>query len=471
LLAIQFFIKPSAALYFIVIFFVTTLYFTVFKGSKWAWASLFVLVLLIYFSSRILNVELSGYVNSTLEISSLYTKTMNLVAFSKLKAVLFLLFGLSFVLTFAIIALITSYKARKLDIILMSSIVILCFYFLFKQSYVRFDAGHLLAFWSVVLSIVLIYLYQTTHFYGKFSNKLYIFILIIFISAFSFLSKIVGGKYSFPLPIGYLSVLFSPDFKNDFIKSTAEFTKLPDSIRRKVGSNSIDVMPDDISSIYFNGLNYKPRPVIQSYVVSSTVLNSLNCDYFKSPKASDFILFKNGSINNRYPFWDESLVKQVLISRYIPIDSLFAWKKNYDTSFLLKKRVIPLNFTEKLISDTLISFNKKYFLPKTENLIYLSAELEYSILGKLLAILYQPPIVFIKLFYEDGVTGTYRLVVPEMEHGVIINKKLITNSDAYLLFRYQGKRNENITCFIMETESKAYKSSFRIRLTEHSYNQ
>ena len=469
LLVIQFFIKPSTALYFIVIFIVATFYIAIFKKNKWAWVYPFGLVLIIYLLSKLLRVDLTGYLTSTFELSNAYSDTMNLIAFTKLKVVLFLLFAVSFVITFFIISLLTIYKAKNLDVIVISAIMILCFYFLFKQSYVRFDGGHLAVFWSTVLSIVFIYFYHTNHLAGRFSNKLYIVIFIISISAFSYLSKFVGGIYSFPLPIGYLSELFSPNFKNDYIKSAKEFTKLPDSTRNIIGNNSIDVMPVDITSLYFNGLNYKPRPVIQSYVASSTSLNDINCNHYKSPGAAEFILFNNGSINNRYPFWDESLVKQVLIFKYESLDSLFAWKENFDTSFLLKKREIPLKHNERLLTDTLIEFNKKYYLPKTENLIYLSAELEYSNWGKLLKILYQPPIIFIKLYFEDGGTGTYRLIVPEMQHDVIINKKLLTNSDAYLLFKYQGRKSENITSFIIQPENEAYKSSFRIKLTEHSY--
>lgn len=471
LLVIQFFNKPSAAIYFIVIFLATTFYIAIFKGNKWVWVYPFGLVLLIYLLSKLLKVDITGYLTSTFDLSSTYSDTMNLIAFTKLKTVLFLLFGLVFILTFSIILLLKIFKAKNLDLILISAIMILFLYFLFKQSYVRFDAGHLLAFWSTALSILFILFYHTNHLIGRFLRFLYIFIFIISISAFSYLSKFVDGRYSFPLPVSYLSELFTPDLKYDYIKSTNQFTKLPDPIRNIIGNNFIDVMPVDIASLYFNGLNYKPRPVIQSYVASSTSLNVINCNHYKSSNSAKFILFNNGSINNRYPFWDESLVKQVLISKYEPLDSLFAWKGNekHDTSFLLIKRELPLKFIEKLITDTTLIFNKKYYIPKTDNLIYISAELEYSNWGKLQKILYQPPIIFIKLFYEDGATGTYRLIVPEMQHGVIINKKVLTNSDAYLLFKYQGRKNKNITSFIIQPENSAYKTSFRIKLTEHSY--
>jgi hypothetical protein len=121
------------------------------------------------------------------------------------------------------------------------------------------------------------------------------------------------------------------------------------------------------------------------------------------------------------------------------------------------------------MNDTILELNKKYCLPRTSNLIYLSAELEHSLSGKLQNIFYQPPFIYIRLYFENGGTARYRLVIPEMQHGVIINKKLLTQLDAYMLFKYQGRRNENITGFVIQSENKAYKSRFRIILSEQLY--
>jgi hypothetical protein len=468
LLVILFFIKPNVSIYFIVIFFVTTLYVSVIKGQHWAWVYPLGLLLLIWVLSNLLKVNLTGYLTSTLELVRSYSESMNGIALSKLKAILSLLFALTFVGTFLIILLLTNLKSKNLDTILFSGILILSLYFLFKQSYVRFDSGHLISFWSTVMSIALIFFYHTSHLTGRLIKYLYILILIILISSFSYFSKFSGGKYLIPLPVSYLNEFFYPNFKNDYIKSASKLKKLPESIRTIVGNNSVDVLPDDINSIYFNGLNYKPRPVIQSYVAVSTALNAYNCNFFKRNDASEFILFSTGSIDNRYPFWDESLTKQVLLTRYETLDSLFVWNEKNDTSFLLKKRINPLICNERFLNDTLLDLNRKYYLPTTSNLIYLSAEIEYSRIGKLYTVLYQPPLIFIKLFYEDGGTGIYRLVLPEMRHGVVINKRILTQSDAYLFFKYQGQRNENITSFVILSDSKAYKSRFRIRLSEYS---
>jgi len=470
LLIIQFFIKPSTALYFFAIFLFTILYISIFKGVKRVLVYPLGIGVIIYFLSRPLNVDLSGYLTTTFYLSSTYSDTVNGLFFNKYEIVLFLASALIFIFSLFIIMIIKFFKAKEQDIILKSVIVLLFFYFLFKQSYVRFDL-HLINFWGVALMVVLIFRNHTSHLINRFSEYIYILIFVISISAFSFLSRLLNNKYPFPLPVNYFTELMVPQIASRQFKETQSLVKLPNSILNIIGNNSIDAIPWDISSIYFNKLNYRPRPIIQSYITSSKILNTYNLNYYKKKNSSEFILFENRAIDNRYPFWSESLVKQLLISDYKPVDSLFVWKAGKDTSFLLKKRTAPLKSTESLIQDTEIVFNKKYNIPKTNNLIYLSADIKYSVWGKLLKFLYQPPIIYIKLFFEDGLTDTYRIVVPEIKHGVIINKKIITQEDAYLLFKYQGRKNENITGFVILPEKAAYKPKIKIELREQSYLQ
>ncbi len=470
LLIIQFFIKPSTALYFFAIFLFTILYISIFKGAKRVLVYPLVIGVITYFLSRPLNVDLPGYLTTTFYLSRTYSDTVNGLFFNKYEIVLFLVSALIFIFSLFIIMITKFLKAKEKDIILKSVIVLLFFFFLFKQSYVRFDL-HLINFWGVALMAVLIFRYHTFHLINRFSEYIYILIFVISISAFSFLSRLLNNKYPFPLPVNYFTELMVPQTTNLHFKETQSIVKLPDSILNIIGNNSIDAIPWDISSIYFNKLNYRPRPIIQSYITSSKILNTYNLNYYKNKKSSEFILFENRAIDNRYPFWSESLVKQFLISDYEPVDSLFVWKEGKDTSFLLKKRTAPLKSTESLIQNTEIVFNKKYNVPKTNNLIYLSADIKYSVWGKLLKFLYQPPIIYIRLFFEDGLTDTYRIVVPEIKHGVIINKKIITQEDAYLLFKYQGRKNENITGFVIRPEKAAYKPKIKIELREQSYLQ
>ena len=468
LIVIQLFIKPSAALYFFVIFLLTILYISTFKRVKSVLIYPLGVVLLIYLLSKNLNVDIPGYITSTFYLMKTYSDTVNGLFFNKYEIILFLFSAVFFLCITLFLVILNIIKAKDSDTALKSTIVLLFLYFFFKQGYVRLDL-HVVNFWGAALIIIFIFKYFTDNLKNKFSEYLYILISVVSILTFSSLSRLLNNKYPFPLPVNYFTELLAPQITNRQFKETQKFEKLPDSIRNIIGNNSIDAIPWDISPIYFNRLNYRPRPIIQSYVTSSAILNKYNLDYYKSNNASEFILFNNTAIDNRYPFWSESMVKQALMSDYEPYGNLFVWKDKSDTSLLLKKRVVPLKSEGKLIQDTIIGFNKEYHIPKTNNLIYLSANFEYSIWGNLLKLLYQPPIIYIKLFFEDGTKRVYRIVVPEIKHGVIINKKITTQTDAYFLFKYQGRKNENISGFVIQPENAAYKPSFRIKLEEQFY--
>ena len=215
---------------------------------------------------------------------------------------------------------------------------------------------------------------------------------------------------------------------------------MPETVYKKIGLRTVDVIPYDICSVYFNRLNYKPRPVIQSYAASSDLSNRYNSDFFLRKNSPQYIIFGNGSIEKR------------------------------DTSFLLRKREDPLHVTSRKISDTLIGINKQYIIPKDDNLLIMSAEIKYNMTGKLKNIIFRHSFINIRIFYEDGGSGVYRLILPELKHGVIINKRIISPLDAYTLFRYQGRKNEKITGFVIFPEKNDYQSEFRIKLTEYSFN-
>ena len=62
--------------------------------------------------------------------------------------------------------------------------------------------------------------------------------------------------------------------KNLQVIATA--TKIPDSVLEKVQGKTIDIIPWEFSLIPGNQLNWKPRPIIQSYSAYTEKLDELN---------------------------------------------------------------------------------------------------------------------------------------------------------------------------------------------------
>lgn len=78
------------------------------------------------------------------------------------------------------------------------------------------------------------------------------------------------------------------------LRSTAEKLPIPKG-------STVDAFPWDITDLIVNGLNYVPRPVIQSYSAYTDHLLDLNAKHFRSTAAPMFLVLKGQSIDQRFP--------------------------------------------------------------------------------------------------------------------------------------------------------------------------
>jgi hypothetical protein len=67
-----------------------------------------------------------------------------------------------------------------------------------------------------------------------------------------------------------------------------------------------------------NRLDYRPRPVLQSYQALDSYLARLNADYLTGPHAPDFVLVNSQSLDGRYPSLDDNLARVALVTHYEP---------------------------------------------------------------------------------------------------------------------------------------------------------
>ena len=241
---------------------------------------------------------------------------------------------------------------------------------------------------------------------------------------------------------------------NDIIPKGKTVRTLPKEITDIVGKNSIDLITSEISYIYYNNFNYDPRPVFQTYQVTNAYLDNLNYEKYMSRSAPDYILYSSSCIDDRYPFWDESLTKLAILKNYtiqgyynIPyptepyLANMILFKKNPNSKHLtiMESKSFSINTGETLK------------LKKTENLLYLYADIKYSFLGQLRRILFQPNLISVYIKYENDPTiYNFRAIVPLINNGVLINKKIFYTNDALVFYNTIGKENINTEsiCFL-----------------------
>ena len=79
---------------------------------------------------------------------------------------------------------------------------------------------------------------------------------------------------------------------------------------------TVDIFPWNQNIAIAYGLNYRPRPVFQSYLAYTPALEKLNADFLAGPRAPDTILWTLGFIDGHYPPMEDALSWPEILTHY-----------------------------------------------------------------------------------------------------------------------------------------------------------
>ena len=105
--------------------------------------------------------------------------------------------------------------------------------------------------------------------------------------------------------------------------------QLPE-LRKLIGTATVDVFGSLQAYGVLNDLNYRPRPVFQSYAAYSARLARLNEEFYLSDQAPDYVLFEVSAPEHRFPTLNDAPALRALLINYEPVGS--------EEPFLLLKR-------------------------------------------------------------------------------------------------------------------------------------
>jgi hypothetical protein len=429
---------------------------------------------LLYTLSYLLNVDLLFYIKNSLFIIAGYNDAM--VLFPNLDSLLFAFLIIASII-FLTILNIKKILNSKHELFIFINLALLLYIF-FKQSFVRGDGHTDLFFISSPFLIILIFLFTNKRQIKEYSY--YAIIIACLLSVAGFKGQRIKMLAS---NLGYISIskymghyIFFPSKKLDN-SNEIKSRELPERVRDIIGNKTVDVLGFETSYIHYNGLNYNPRPVIQSYSAYGPELIQLNVNKYESNTAPDFVLYHPGSIDGRHPFWDEAPIYLSLFRNYIIVDTFSSINLSFnelDTRnnvpnklFLFKKNNKKRSVTKTVIKDTIIHFNNKINIPHSNNILYMEMESELTTLGKIQRLLFQPSLAHMKMQYADGDSTYCRLILPVMKAGVPINKKVIDPDAAYLFFSTKGTGNIPATSFTLLGNPKVIEDSFRVKFIEY----
>ncbi|OQY55716.1 MAG: hypothetical protein DRR08_12255 [Candidatus Parabeggiatoa sp. nov. 2] len=347
--------------------------------------------------------------------------------------------ALAAVCLIVVLAGISNFKPWNLAQFLISMLVLFALFLVWKAGFVRYSTGHVLIFFC--FAILAPFLLKRSHLGNLrtvifrillFSNFIICFMGIQF-SGHDSSSNLLGAWNQ--RVVGNLKILSSlPEHKKALDNKVEQFRKehaLPKT-RAAVGQATIDIFSWEQGIVFLNGLNWHPRPIFQSYIAYTPALISANGRFYASEQAPEFVLFKLQAIDGQFPWLNDSEALRILLRDYKP--------RFFEKGFLLLQRK-PVNhdFAEpKSLLTRTVKFSENLVIEnfKDKNII-LSIEIEKSLLGKLISLLYKSPFIHMEIETTDGAQFSYRLIPGMAQSGFFINPLIQNQSE--LMKWYEGE--------------------------------
>jgi len=102
-------------------------------------------------------------------------------------------------------------------------------------------------------------------------------------------------------------------------------------LREMAGGATVDVFGFRQSYALYNGMDFRPRPVSQSYAAGNAELMRVNERFVQSGKGADFFLFELNPLDSKFPALEDAMVLRDLVLNFKPAAT--------EDRFVLLKRV------------------------------------------------------------------------------------------------------------------------------------
>jgi hypothetical protein len=227
---------------------------------------------------------------------------------------------------------------------------------------------------------------------------------------------------------------------------------------------SVDVYPWNQAVLFAHGLQYDPRPVIQSYSAYTPELAELNAAHLRSPRAADNVLFEIDPTDMHYPSLEDGLSWPELLTRYDLADTT-------KTFLLLKRSAAPRQFHLTPLAELPADFNEPVTLPSTSNApIWAELEIKKSFLGAAVSTIYKPPLLLLNVSLRGGQKFYYHLI-PGMARGGFLLSPLIQDTKSFTALASTDGWNTDldVAAITISVANKSrstslYQSPIRLRL-------
>jgi len=230
--------------------------------------------------------------------------------------------------------------------------------------------------------------------------------------------------------------------------------------RALVGGASVDVVNYRQWAALANGLNYRPRPVIQGYSAYTPYLQELNLSWYRSENRPRYLLCSMETIDRRFPALDDAPLLAYVIDNYRPVAA--------DKGYLVLQAAphgSPGAARTSLIREETVGFGRPFVLPAdTRSTLTMQVEVRPTLFGRAVKFLFQAPVLTMEVT-SRGTTAEYRFIPAMAERGFVISPILLNNDDLMLYFKGgPGRRASSISFARPGSSWGQLSDSIRVRL-------
>jgi hypothetical protein len=296
-------------------------------------------------------------------------------------------------------------------------------FFQFKIGFVRHGGGHIrIAAGSLLLAVMVLPVRRSDTKRGSAASHSLIFLVCI--SAY-----LIGGADLRYEPVGRLQANLAPVLP--WIRSVESFPpslavmeqryeealaniRKQDPLPKLPGTT--DIYSHNQAALIASGNVWNPRPVFQSYAAYEPSLAELNRDHLLGANAPDNILFASEPIDGRLPTLEDGLSWPVFMSHYRLVGSVGRYA-------YLRRRTVP---TADIMGETgqaeRHALGEVFSLPRQNaSILFAKVEIEPTLLGRALEILFKPTQLHMTLWFANGETQTYRIVSTMTKSGFVLS--------------------------------------------------
>ena len=209
-----------------------------------------------------------------------------------------------------------------------------------------------------------------------------------------------------------------------------------------------------------NDLNYRPRPVFQSYVACSRFLMQLNEQFYRSRAAPEYVLFRLFALDRKFPPLEDAPLLRTLLANYQPLTT--------EGPFILLKRATAEPPVTSLVREGTVRASEAIDLRGFGGTdLWLEVSLEPTLLGRLRQILYRPPTVRLAAWHEPGGKLMVRNRAPAqmLAAGFLASPLLLNNEDVLNLYADRAiKRPGACSVELLPGEQCYWQDTIRYRI-------